>query len=320
MSQVNTVTGAVDSSALGITLIHEHLLIGHAGWEWDSRYHFDRADAMARCVDRLQELKAFGVKTIVDPCPMDLGRDPVFQQEASVKSGIQVIAATGFYHHEVGYLSYFHDKSEEVITEIFTDEIMKGMAHTDIKAGIIKCANAGIVNDHDEKVLRAAGNAGKATSTPIITHNTPHQPVGMQQLAAFDAAGFDLGKAAIGHACGSGDMRYYFDVLSKGAFLAFDQLGLELAAPDELRIASLVGLVHSGHAGRLLLGHDSVACLMGRGWDFPPEVLALLKNWHPTHLFKNIIPILLNSGVSQAQIDTMLVENPRRLFGGASNH
>ena len=314
MSRVNTVTGPIDTSELGFTLMHEHLLIAHAGWQWDSRYNFDRADAMARAIDRLTELKSHGVKTIVDPCPMDLGRDPEFQQEASSRSGVQVVAATGFYHSELGYLPYFHDKTEEQLTEIFADELTAGMAHTDIKAGIIKCANAGHVSDHDRKVLRAAAAAAVITGAPIITHNTPTEPVGLQQLEAFGSNGLAANRAIIGHSCGAGDMRYYLDVLRTGAYLGFDQFGLELAAPDDVRVASLVGLVHTGYAGQIVVAHDSVSCLVGRGWDFPPETLALLENWQPLHFIQKIVPRLLQSGVTQAHIDMMTIDNPRKIF------
>jgi phosphotriesterase-related protein len=317
MARVNTVTGPIDSADLGFTLMHEHLLIGWAGWQWDSKFKFDRAEAMARSVDRLQALKANGVSTFVDPCPMDIGRDPAFMQEAASKAGMQFIAATGFYHSELGYLPYYHGRSEEEIAEIFVDELTQGMAGTDIKAGIIKCANNAHVNEGDEKVLRAAGRAALATGAPIITHNSPHEPVGRKQLECFADAGLSANRVAIGHACGTGDMQYYFDILEKGAFLSFDQFGLGLVAPDELRIASLVGLLGLGHSGRILLSHDSVCYFLGRGFDFPPDVQETIKDWNPLHLIKDIFPRLKQAGVSQAQIDEMTVTNPRRVFESA---
>lgn len=319
MAVVNTVTGPIDSGRLGFTLMHEHLLIGWAGWQWDSKFKFDRQEAMSRSVDRLQALKANGVTTFVDPCPMDIGRDPVFMQEAASRAGMQLIAATGFYHSELGYLPYYHGRSEEEIAEVFVGEIEQGMAGTDIKAGIIKCANNAVVDEGDEKVLRAAARAAVATGKPIITHNSPHEPVGRKQLECFAEGGLDAGKVAIGHACGAGDMHYYLDILGKGAFLSFDQFGLGLVASDDVRIASLVGLLALGYADRVVLSHDSVCYFLGRGFDFPPEVRETLKDWNPLHLIKDIFPRLKAAGVSQDQLDEMTIANPRRIFESAAS-
>ena len=58
---------------------------------------FQRAETLAKAVDRMGELKSFGVATFVDPCPMDLGRDVEFMAEVAQRSGMQIICATGAY-------------------------------------------------------------------------------------------------------------------------------------------------------------------------------------------------------------------------------
>ena len=67
MTTINSVTGPIDTADLGFTLIHEHLLIGWAGWEWDQLAAMDRKAEMSKAVDMLQELKGLGVQTFVDP-------------------------------------------------------------------------------------------------------------------------------------------------------------------------------------------------------------------------------------------------------------
>ena len=94
MPAIQTVLGQRDVDALGKTLIHEHVLIGYPGWFIDNRMPpFIRAEALDRVVEAFQQLHAYGVKTVVDPCPMDLGRDVEFVAEVSQRSGINLICA-----------------------------------------------------------------------------------------------------------------------------------------------------------------------------------------------------------------------------------
>lgn len=99
---LNTVLGPKKVSELGKTLIHEHLLIGWPGWEGDSAFPFDRKEAIKICCGVLEKLKGLGVKTFVDPCPSDLGRDPEFMAECAQKTGMNVVCATGFYKEDLG--------------------------------------------------------------------------------------------------------------------------------------------------------------------------------------------------------------------------
>src|SRR5215211_2898590 len=102
MPLVNSVLGPIDIADLGVTLIHEHLLIGWPGWEKDPLVSFDRRVEIDRAVERLQELRSLGVQTFVDPCPIDIGRDIEFAAEVADRSGMHYIAASGMYKEELG--------------------------------------------------------------------------------------------------------------------------------------------------------------------------------------------------------------------------
>ncbi len=107
------------------------------------------------------------------------------------------------------------------------------------------------------------------------------------------------------------------NILGKGSYLGFDRFGLDILFPDEQRIDSLVALLAKQQENRIVVSHDSVWCT--RGEPFPAELLAAVdtdKLFNPTHFHRNIIPQLLERGVTQAQIDTMLIDNPRRFFAG----
>ena len=94
---IQTTTGQFSIQKLEKVLMHEHIVLGYAGWFYDPRYaEFDHAKAEEKTLDRLKRLRDYGVNLVVDPCPIELGRNPVFMQEMSVKSGVQIMCSTGF--------------------------------------------------------------------------------------------------------------------------------------------------------------------------------------------------------------------------------
>lgn len=323
MPSINTATGTCTPKDLGFTLIHEHLSAGFPGWEFDNA-GFDRKKEMATAVDRLKEIKNLGVNSIVDPCPMELGRDPEFAAEAAEKSGVRVVVATGLYNEALGIPPHFRSLPPDAIAEVYVRELTEGIGKTGIKAGIIKTATGGIpgmtetakkISINEEKCLRAAARAQKATGAPILCHNDELGPFGRETLDIFAEEGVDFNRVLIGHACGVGDMRYYFDILNRGAWIGFDRFGIETIASDKMRLASLIGLLAVGY-DRIMLSHDFVGCWLGRvskEWD---AFMKACPNWSYSHILKNILPQLNKAGVSEGTIRTMTVDNPCAYFGG----
>src|SRR5271170_3242174 len=315
MKAINTVTGTASPEQLGTTLMHEHLLIGWAGWELDCEApKFERKVALKNCVERLKEVRDLGLETFVDPCPMDIGRDLTFMAEVASASGVRIICATGLYKEDLGNTAYFKQRTVDDIASVYISEINKGVGDTGIKAGIIKCATGeGQVTKYEDMCLRAAARAHKATGAPITTH-TEEGTMGREQLEIFASEGVDLSHVIIGHSCGSADLRYHTDMLDKGCLLGFDRFGLDFAQPDRLRLASLIGLCGIGFEKQIVLSHDSVACWLGRGLEITPQLARMVENWKPSHVFQNVVPALRKAGVAQEKIDAMLIENPRRYF------
>jgi phosphotriesterase-related protein len=318
--RVQTVLGPRDPAELGVTLMHEHLLIGWPGWQADAGApRFDRDEARRRCVDRMQELKDLGVRTLVDPCPMDLGRDVTFVAEVADAAKMNVVCATGLYKEDQGQAPYFKFRAAlgdavEEMTEAFVAELTEGVGSTGIRPGVIKVATgANRITDYERMVLTAAARAHKATGVPITTH-TDEGTMGREQLDIFTAEGVDPRRVVIGHSCGSADLAYHVDLLDRHAYLGFDRFGLEILHPDRLRTAALIGLLGIGFGKRIVLSHDSVWCWLGRPLPIPPDQL---KKWDPTHIFKNVLPALREAGVSEAKIEAMMVENPKRYFAGS---
>ncbi|OFV86649.1 MAG: hypothetical protein A3J75_06095, partial [Acidobacteria bacterium RBG_16_68_9] len=272
---VPTVLGPCRTSDLGVTLMHEHLLVGWPGWDHDTAgRRLGRAETRRLCVDRMLELKELGLSTFVDPCPIDLGRDVELLAEVAQATGIHIICATGFYKEDQGAPTYFKFRSAftdvaSEMTEIFVKEITEGIGSTGIKAGVIKVATgAHQITAYERLVLTAAARAHKATGAPITTH-TDEGTMGREQLGLFAAEGVDLHHVIVGHSCGNADLRYHVDMLDRGAYLGFDRFGLEFLQPDRLRLAALIGLLGIGFGHRLILSHDTVWCWRGRPLELP---------------------------------------------------
>jgi phosphotriesterase-related protein len=317
MRAVQTVGGACAPEELGTTLMHEHLLVGWPGWEvYGEEERGARRERVGRCVDRMQELRALGVRTLLDPCPIDLGRDVELMAEVAERSGVRIVCATGLYKEDQGAPAYFKFRAQfgdalGEMTELFVRELSEGVGATGIRAGVIKVATgAHRITPYEETVLRAAARAHKTTGAPITTH-TDEGTMGVEQLAILAEEGVAPSAVIVGHSCGSSNLDYHLALLDRGTTLGFDRFGLELLHPDRARLGALLGLLGLGFERQIVLSHDTVWCWRGRAPILPPEVLA---DWEPTHLFRTIIPQLREAGVPSHKIDTMLVENPRRYF------
>jgi phosphotriesterase-related protein len=326
--KVNSVCGSISSAELGLTLVHEHLTIGMAGWEYDNTIApFNRREAVKACLETMDQIKKFRVKTLVDPAPMDVGRMPDLYREVSEKSGVNIICTTGYYSESAGASTYwktlsaFKDTVDD-IAEMFVAEITKGIAKTGIKAGAIKVASSqGAITDYEKNFFRAAVRAQKETGVPIITHTTGGS-MGPEQAELLVSEGADPKKVMIGHMSDNTDINYHLSVLKHGVYDSMDRLGLqgiESMPMDEEKYPVIIELINSGYNDRLMLSHDSIAFWLGRPVFalIPAEAKWMVENSHPTHLFKNIIPILKNGGVTDHQLKIILEDNPRRLFEGS---
>jgi phosphotriesterase-related protein len=319
MASVNTVTGPVETADLGVTLMHEHLSIGLPGWRQVWPDGWDRAADLERCVRLLVEARDHGVRAIVDPCPIDLERQAEFLAEASARSGVRIICATGLYNQRLGLPSYWRTRNADQMAAEFIRELTDGIADTGIRPGIIKAATSeGRIRFHEEKALRAAARASLATDTPIITH-TENGTCGPEQVDLFLEEGVAPHRVIIGHSCGNADLRYHTSMLQRGVWLGMDRIGLRHLFSDDLRHATLVGLIGAGWAGQLFLSQDHVACVLGRGVVLGGASQVWREEYGYVYLFKEFIPRLAAAGVGEDVIRRMLVDNPRRYFEGRAD-
>jgi phosphotriesterase-related protein len=319
--KIQTVTGPIHPDQLGRTLMHEHLMIGYPGWESNThRPGPNEAERFSLCVDRIEEIKALGFASMLDPCPNDLGRDVEFIAKVAQKTGFQIICATGLYKEGEGGVPYWHFRSNfgsivEPIAELMTQELLEGVGGSGIRPGIIKVATgANAMSDYERWIFDAAAQASVATGAPITTH-TDIGTVGDIQQQVLGEAGVPAHRIVIGHSCGTSDTDYHLGIARAGSYLGFDRFGLDMLHPDAERVASLVRLIERGAGDRVVVSHDSVWCW--RGETIPPAVEeAMAAIWNPSHFSLRIVPRLKDAGVTDEQIEALLVENPRRFFAG----
>jgi phosphotriesterase-related protein len=326
MSTVQTVLGPMPLAQLGRTLVHEHLYIAFDGAALDPTAPFDRTAFVAEAVRRLKELVALGVKTFVDPCPIDLGRDATLLREVSEKSGMQIVCTTGFYNEHSGLPAYWRARTAEEIAALYIHEIEHGIGDTGIRPGAIKCATgAPAITALEDKFLTATSLAQRASGLPIITH-TDHV-CGPEQQAVFARNGVPLHRCLIGHSCGNADPAYHRRIAEAGSYVGFDRIGMKHHQSDQVRADNIVRLVRGGHASRVLMSQDRYCFYRGGFMNpVPAERLKLLEQlrqrgkWPPpyTYLFTDFIPMLRERGLGDEEIWPILDRNPAEFFSGAA--
>jgi phosphotriesterase-related protein len=322
MAQVETVRGPVDTGSLGVTLMHEHVFILNeeirenypaeypGGWDEDGQVD----DAIVK----LNALADLGCRSIVDPTVIGLGRDISRIKRVADGTELNVIVATGLYtYNEVPfYFSYRlpHSDGTDPMTALFVRDITTGIADTGVKAAFLKCAvDEPGLKPGVERVLRAVCRAHTETGAPITVHTHPHSGAGREVVRVLREEGADLAKVVLGHSGDSTDLDYLTELADTGCLLGMDRFGLNLITSFEDRVGTVAALCERGYADRMVLSHDA-ACYID--WFPPGTVERFAPAWHYRHVFDDVLPALRDRGVTDDQIDTMLVANPRRYFGG----
>ena len=313
---VETVSGPVALDDLGRTLMHEHVFVmdpealqnwGHVFGPlyWDERERVD--DAIAK----LTRVREAGIRTIVDPTAPGLGRYVPRVREVAQAAGLQVIVASGVYAflELPGFLAY---RPTSAIASLFVREITEGIDDTGVKAAFLKCAveRHGVIGDVP-RILEAVAIAARETGVPVMVHTNAAEQTGLMALEKLTGLGVDPRQIVIAHAGDSNDLDYLRAIASTGAWLGCDRFGIEHFNPLEDRIRTLIALLGEGYGDRIHLSHDA-ACFMDFMTGDP-----FFADERPDYLLisNRVVPALLGAGVTQQQIDQMMVENPKRFFG-----
>lgn len=311
MPSVQTVTGPIDSADLGFTLMHEHVLIA----DWSMRQAFpdyvEIDSFLEGAVSELEAVRARGVRTMVDLTPINLGRDIHVIRAAAERSGMQIIAATGFYFTEEPRLEWWqHDQ----LLDYLLRDIQQGIQGTEVRAGIIKCATDRLgVTDLNRKLLEVAARAHRRTGVPISTHSSAHHENGLDQQDVFEAEGVDLSRIVIGHCGDTQDIGYLEKILRRGSTIGMDRFGVDMLLPTEQRVDTIVELCRRGWSKQMVLSHDA-ACHID--WFARDMLRQTAPKWNFLHIPEDVVPALREKGIGEDVIAELTVCNPRRIFEG----
>jgi phosphotriesterase-related protein len=318
MPTVETVRGPVEVERLGLALMHEHIFIlgqethENFGRFWGEQW-WDEEVRVADGIAKLTALRDAGIQTLVDPTAVGLGRSIPRIQRLNASVDLHIVACTGVYAF-LEVPNFFKYRSPESLADFFVREIREGIAETGVKAAFLKCAveEHGITGDLPI-ILDAIAAASVETGAPVMVHTNAAAGTGPVALDALTQRGVEPARIVIAHAGDSNDLDYLRRIADTGAWLGFDRFNIPHFNPDERRVETLAALAAEGYAGQVHLGHDA-ACF----YDFMIGN-PVFANERPSyvHISEQILPALLEAGVTQAQIDQMLVDNPRRFFAGA---
>jgi len=309
MAHVQSVLGPIDPASLGVTLPHEHtqIVLWHIEARWDYWQLTRDAELIAT------ELAAFrqtGGRTIVDLTVPGVGRDPDWLVALARRTELNIVMGCGWYRTAYYPPDLLVDRrSVDSLADSLVEEIERGVGDSGVRPGIIGeiGTDKPWVSALEERVHRAAARAARRTGLALTTHAVL-SPVGLDQLAIFEAEGADPTRVVIGHADSYPHLDHYLAIVERGASVEFDFLGMSFSPQERLgegRIVELLcDLLARGHVERVLLSqdvcHDSqLTHYGGNGY---------------THLARTFLPRLRAAGVSDAEIETMTVHNPRRLL------
>src|SRR6266487_4615361 len=306
---VATALGPIATAALGPTLMHEHIVTRSPGVHENWPHLFDREAILALAERKMADLYARGIRTVVDLTTVDLGRDIDLIVAVARRSPVHVLVATGVWWMPQ---RYFSAHGVDAVADLFIRDITQGIGTSGVKAAIVKCATdtAG-VTPVIENILRAAARAQKATGVPISTHTWAAGRTGEAQQAIFAQEGVDLRRVIIGHSGDSEDMGYLRGLMERGSTIGMDRFGLEHFLPTAKRVEVLATLCAEGYAGKMVLSHDANCWTDLLSEDDKRRTRPL---WHYNHISDDILPALRKAGVTEDQIEQMLVGNPRAIF------
>ena len=319
MGSVPTFRGPVDGADLGPTLIHEHIFVRNLELEGVlPGLTFQVEEATVRAIRELTALCAAGIRTVVDLTVPGLGRAIPTVAAVAERVPLHLVAATGYYTADVLPLYFqFHGPDRLIdepdpLVEMFVRDIEEGIAGTPVRAAMIKVMTGAEGFTPDVvRVMSAAAAAHARTGVTITTHSVPKSRNGLAQQAFLQEHGVPTGRIVIGHSGDTEDIDYLRELMDNGSTIGMDRFGMEHVLSDDRRVATVLRLLERGYAERMVLSHDAAIY----SHVTPPAWRAReAPSWHMATISNRILPMLRSGGASEADLEQMLVTNPRRLL------
>ncbi|TFV92393.1 phosphotriesterase [Algoriphagus kandeliae] len=301
----NSVTGPVSMDSMGLTLIHEHMLVDFIGADSINPERWNGDSVVRKVLPYLQDLKKYGVNTILDCTPSYLGKDPLLLKELSERSGIQILTNTGFYGAVGGkYLPEFaKSETPEELSKRWITEFENGIEGTCIYPGFIKISvnEAEPLSEIDQKLVRAAALTHQKTGLTIASH-TGTWSTAKQEVKILQEMGVKPSEFVWVHAQAEQDFDNYLEAAKLGVWISWDGIGWEIDSyVERLLFAKEKSILEN-----ILISHDA-------GWYDPAKPGG--RDFQPfTNIFEKLIPMLGERGFTEEDWDVLLKENPKSAF------
>lgn len=312
-AQILTVTGPIDADRMGLTLIHEHVMVDWIGADSTGNDRWDKNEVVARAQPFLEELKRHDVATFIDCTPAYLGRDPEVLRELANLTGLHILTNTGYYGalDEKFIPGFAFGESAEALSERWIAEFKDGIDGTGIRPGFLKISvgQDSVLSPLHQKLVRAAALTHLETGMAIVSHTGPDAPA-MAQLALLDELGVAPEAFVWTHAQG-GTFAGYLRAAKMGAWISLDHVNAQPTKDGtqgnvEWYTTMLGQLKRHKVLDHVLLSHDA-------GWyDVGVENGGSYRGY--TDLFTALLPALRELGFTQDDFDLLLIENPRKAY------
>lgn len=335
-----TVMGPIPVAALGLTLMHEHILTDVRSWWHPSAENSKRALAehpvepcilselrhdpfmnrdnchlsdVGAATEELWEFRELGGQTVVDPTVRGIGRDPVALRAIAQRTGLHIISGTGYYL-EASHPSEIAGATPDQIAAYLLEDIEVGDPVLGIKAGLIgEIGVSANFTPAERNSLRAAARVQRQTRLPLMVHLPGWERLAHQVLDLIEAEGGEVRRVILCHMNPSGDDTAYQQVLlQRGCYLEFDMIGMDFfyadqqaqSPCDEENARAIAGLLAAGFGPQVLLSQDVFVKIQLRRYG----------GHGYGHILRNFVPRLLRHGVSRAAALSLLIDNPRTVF------
>jgi phosphotriesterase-related protein len=336
MSDVATILGSAPADALGVTLMHEHVVPRAQIPLPEGKPRFSPRVGVDEYIRELRHLyDTYAVRSVVDCTPRRSPEELEVVAHIARETGLNIVVATGcmkeqYYHASRANVSNFwaYQLSSDEIADVMSTEICTGINGTAVRAGIIKVGTSKErITGPEERVLRGAVRAHLRTGCPITTHATLGT-MGADQARIFQEEGADMRRVVIGHSDLNHSPTYHEGILRRGATVGFDTIGKQrfdytrpetaglhryefekeqYSVLDSGRLRTLVELLARGHARQIVLSMD-----LGEIDENPSTFAA----YGYAYLFAKFVPMLRDGGMSAETEREIFVNTPRRVLSG----
>ena len=345
-----TVLGPVAADQVGVTLIHEHLIVdlrsrssrlsseGTIPEERPERVSLENLGVLLRDPFRLEDnvvlddvptihsevlaFKEAGGRTIVDCSNSDIGRSPSSLVQLAQLTGLNIVMGCGHFKRRF-QRPELAQKSVEWIADEIISELELGVGGNGPKPGIIgEIGTIAPLDPAEKKILMAAARAREKTNVAMCVHVHPwgtEIPVGYEILRILEHEGVDLSRVILNHLCARLDTEYHEDLLRTGVNISYDHFGKEYHWDeyqwDDGYIQYATDLQRL-EALRELISRGYINQLLISQDVCMKMELRRYGRWGYDHILTHIVPLAEKIGISGQEMETILVDNPMRVLTG----